>query len=346
MKLVTQVYNSLVAIRSFLVKQRSSKIKVGFFRTVSMMLKGFYGEAYVLYDFQNNDSKDYLAHFARFRTRFINGPYKIILRDKDVFQTAMSPYINIPRSLGTIRRGQFIPKVAGLSLDKLLESLDDSGVIIKPLEGSGGYNVMRLRAKGEEFFLNDKSISRQQLLDWLAKLNNYLVSEYVQQSSYAAKIFPDSANTIRMVTMVDPATGAPFIAMAVHRFGSSATVPTDNWTQGGMSARIDLETGVMGKAATYCYTTNKLLWLSHHPETKAQIEGIAVTNWEEVKGKILHLAQVFSFIKYIGWDVVSTDNGVKVIEGNNFPEINTLQVHQGLLTDPRVANFYKYYKVI
>lgn len=347
MKLINRIYHFLVAIRSFIVIQRSSEIKVGFLRTISMMMKGFYGESYVLYDFHKNNPKDYLSNYARFRTRFINKPYNIMLKDKDVFETVMSPYIDIPRSLGIIKHGQFCPKEAGLSLDKILESLTDSpGVIVKPLEGSGGYNIHLLRARGEEYFLNDKSIGRQQLLDWLAQLNNYLVSEYVQQGDYAQKIFPDSTNTIRILTMIDPQTGQPFITAAVHRFGCSTTVPTDNCSQGGMSAKIDIETGVIGKAATYSYTAGQKLWLSHHPETGEKIEGEFVTNWEEVKEKILYLARTFSFLKYVAWDVVATNSGLKVIEGNNFSELKALQFHQGLLVDPRAVKFYKHYKVI
>ena len=343
--MANKLYSFLVTIKSFLTRQLSSQVKVDLFLTLSMLLQGFYGESYVLYDFSKNNPKEYLSDYARFRTRFINNPYNIMLRDKNVFQTIMSPYIDVPRSLGIFRGGQFFPRTAGLSLEKILESLSDSGVIIKPLEGSGGYNVMHLTAEGGDVLLNHERIGRQQLDDRLSTLNKYLVAEYIQQGDYAKKVFPDSTNTIRMVTMVDPATGEPFIATAVHRFGTSKTAPTDNWTQGGLSAKVDVETGILGKAAPFPWS-GQLTWHSLHPETEARIEGEIVPNWSGIKEDILSLARNFSYIKYVGWDVVATNSGVKVIEGNNYTDINLLQVHQGLLTDARVVNFYKHYHVI
>lgn len=53
------------------------------------------------------------------------------------------------------------------------------------------------------------------------------------------------------------------------------------------------------------------------------------------------------FLNYVGWDVVVTDDGFKVIEGNNNTDIE-IQMHRrlGLLTQPRVQRFYEHHKVI
>ena len=77
----------------------------------------------------------------------------------------------------------------------------------------------------------------------------------------------DSANSIRITTMQDPdQNDSPFIPVAVHRFGSKSTVPTDNVSRGGLFANIDLDTGVMGQAIKFPYETGgKLTWCSHHP---------------------------------------------------------------------------------
>jgi hypothetical protein len=78
----------------------------------------------------------------------------------------------------------------------------------------------------------------------------WLVCAYVEQADYARTIFPDVANTIRVLTMYDDEAGQAFAAAAVHRFGTRAQGPTavDNWSRGGLTAAIDLAGGCLGRA--------------------------------------------------------------------------------------------------
>lgn len=49
---------------------------------------------------------------------------------------------------------------------------------------------------------------------------------------------------------------------------------------------------------------------------------------------------------YVGWDIIVTDDGYKIIEGNNYSDVNLLQIHRPLLADPRVRRFYLYHGII
>lgn len=348
MNRLERFYSSLVSLSSYLSYQRKSPVKVGFFTSVRMFFKGFYRESFVLYDLKNNDSRDYISDFARFRTRYINSEYKIILKDKDVFQKVTAPYIDSPRSFGIINRGTLVtPEGAGPAAQAVLALLAEWGkLIVKPITGSGGVNVMLLRAEGDAFLLNNKPIDRADLAERLAGLDYFLVSEVIEQGQYAAGIFPHSTNTIRLITMVNPKTAQPFIPTAVQRIGVTKSIPADNWAQGGLCANIDLETGTLGKAGHLSRAKGAMEWLSCHPETGAQIEGVQIPGWQAVKEKMLNIAANLSFLKYIGWDLVVTDKGLRVIEGNSFSGITTLQIHRGLLVDPAAREFFRYHKVV
>jgi hypothetical protein len=52
------------------------------------------------------------------------------------------------------------------------------------------------------------------------------------------------------------------------------------------------------------------------------------------------------YIKYIGWDIILTDNGIVAIEGNNHPEPRSVQAHQALLKLSQVKKFYQDYHII
>lgn len=337
----------LVTVKSYLTIHFSSPVKINLFRRLSLLLKGFFGESSILYNFKHNNPKDYLSDYDRLKTRFINGDKNVVLNDKEIFTNVFSSYVDIPQNLGYVKHGKLhLYTEEQNTVENLINKIHGtSGVIIKPQTGGGGFFINHLRADEDGIFLNSQRIDMPALKDFISKLNTYIISDYVEQADYARAVFPGSTNTIRLLTVIDPKTNKPFIPIAVHRFGTSKTMPADNFFQGGLSANIDIETGILGKAAIFP-GKSKLEWHSHHLETGAQIEGIQVPNWKAIKERMLHVASVFSSLKYVGWDIAPTNSGFTVIEGNGFVGPYSIQVHGGLLGDPRLKEFYRYHKVI
>src|SRR5699024_4774832 len=109
----------------------------------------------------------------------------------------------------------------------------------------------------------------------------------------------------------------------------------DNWTQGGLSCWVDVETGVLGKGARHPKVSGKLEWFEKHPDTDAQIEGSVIPNWDKIKNDLLNAVNKSEHLTYVGWDVVIIDDGFRIIEGNSMPDVNLLQVHKPLLVDER-----------
>lgn len=52
------------------------------------------------------------------------------------------------------------------------------------------------------------------------------------------------------------------------------------------------------------------------------------------------------FLPYVGWDIIVTDDGYRVLEGKAFSDVNVLQIHTPLLRDPRVHSFYKAHGIV
>jgi hypothetical protein len=115
--------------------------------------------------------------------------------------------------------------------------------------------------------------------------------------------------------------------------------PVDNWTQGGLSARVDLDTGRLSRA-TRLPSGKKLEWFSTHPDTGSVIEGALVPHWPEIVETVIHAAHVLSFMEYVGWDIIVTPNGPVVLEANINSGMNVLQVHQPLLEDARARAYF------
>ena len=316
-----------------------------------MWRRGFLGESAVIYGKQSSELKDYLSDWARLiRTPRINGAYSVILKNKILFEACFRSHLAIPDSLGVILSGRFISTCSTHDLvdtASLLEfARSTRGLVAKPIGGGGGAEVHILGYSANSGFALDGSpTTEREILEFLGRLPNHLVTPYITQAAYSFAVFPATANTIRVLTMVDPATEVPFVAVAVHRFGNKDSIPVDNWTQGGLSALLNVETGELGPGVTYP-RKGRVEFHEVHPDTGSRICGVRVPGWTAARDKLLAAARAWSMIPYVGWDILMTDRGFVVIEGNSFTDIKLLQVHGPLLKDQRIRQFYLHHRVL
>ena len=166
----------------------------------------------------------------------------------------------------------------------------------------------------------------------------------MQQGAFWSSLYPESSNTIRAQTMWTPGDEAPFLGGAAQRVGTADTVPTDNFSGGGIAARIDLESGRLGPGSRHPVKARgkQLRGITHHPDTGAQIEGAVVPHWERIRDTVVRAAASLPTNRYVGWDVIVDEAGAPVIlEGNARSGLDVLQVERGLLADPAVRRFYE-----
>nr|WP_241175408.1 sugar-transfer associated ATP-grasp domain-containing protein [Natronolimnobius sp. AArcel1] len=226
---------------------------------------------------------------------------------------------------------------------RVVERLEAEGrLVLKWVRGGGGNNVLLCTRTEAGYRVNGDSYTEAEFRSLVSTLEEYLVCEYVEQGPFAAGLYPETPNTLRIITMYDAAAGEPFIAAAIHRMGTSDSVPLDNFSQGGLSAAIDPETGELSNGAQLPID-GTVAWHSRHPDTDAQVEGAHVPGWSHIRERILEMADACSFVPYVGWDIlVADDDGsFTVIEANSYPGLKSIQVHGPLLTDDRVRRFYE-----
>lgn len=323
-----------------LKREITSPVKVSFMRRLFMWLHGFLSESYIIYDIEKNELGNYVSDYSRWvRTPDINGLYYEFLTNKMLFFSILAQKgykAHLPKTYGI--KSETFQRVN--SLLRLYKSL-----VLKPVVGGGGHDLILISKEQGKIYVNNEEETLERLRIIISELKNYLIQEFVTQAGYASSLFPKTTNTIRILTMWDIDRNLPFVAAAVHRIGTKRSFPVDNWSQGGLSAYINLRTGKISKAVSFPYS-GKLVWHGNHPEIGSQIEGICIPHWSHIKDKILTMASSLRFVPYIGWDIVVTDIGFKILEGNTYSDVNLLQIHSPLLLDPRIKRFYKKYKVI
>ena len=196
--------------------------------------------------------------------------------------------------------------------------------------------------------MNGEAYSRAALADLVGDLEEYAVTEFVEQSAFMDELYDGSTNTIRVVTMWDYEADEPFVAWAHARVGTPESAPFDNLSQGGLQAAIDVDTGELMYAADISDKEPPIGidWYDDHPATGDPIVGRTIPDWGDLTDEVLRMADGVPQCPYVGWDVLPTDDGFVVIETNASPGMFNTQVHNRFMDDPRVRRFYEHHGVL
>jgi hypothetical protein len=314
---------------------------------------GFLSRSAIVYDLERNDPSLYVSDVQRYlRTRHMVHP-----RLQDIINNKLSTHLLLqnlaiptPRLAGVYSRGSvhLYPTETRLeTIDFLVQLPVGERLFFKPLGGAEGKNLYSVRRTSEGLRVNGREVSLDEGCQSITRANRPLIIEgLVEQHAQQSDLFPETTNTLRLLTMLDLASKEPFILIAVQRIGSVASGLVDNWTQGGLSARVDLDSGRLGPAARLPQQESRLQWLATHPDTGTAIEGQVVPFWAETIEVVLRAAKAISFLEYVGWDIIVGPDGPVVLEANINSGMNVLQVHQPLLADPRAQAYLSSRRVL
>ena len=326
-------------LKKIIFKEKT--FKVSFFINLKMIIKGFKSDDYILYDLDKNDIREYITEIERWKTRRINGKYNICLDDKYVFYEMFKNYVKIPENLFIIKDKKYINfNNEELEKQHILNIIRKyKNIVIKPHVGGGGKGIFELRYEKEKFYLDDKEVEETEIFDKLNACDNSIAVEFVNQASYAEKIYSKTTNTIRIITIYD--TNRCYIPFAIHRFGTKQSIPVDNFCKRGLAAKIDIETGELSYAKS---KFSKEIYIKH-PDSNEQIKGVVVPNWNQIKNHIIGVAKRFPYIKYISWDVLPTEKGFTIIEANASSDLDIIQIFGGI-RNSELGKFLKENKII
>ena len=337
-------------------RKKGRHVDVPLSRRLWLYRRGFFRSSHELYDLENDDYRDYLPNSWRYlRTSWINEPFDEAMNNKLFTYWLLGDHSErLPELHGVCSGRTFYPLGDGLSVEgaprafgPALDSLlrEERRLVVKGLRGGGAGAVSTVAWDGA-YRLDDECVSFDDVLERLRSLGDWILTAHVDQAPYAEALYPRSVNTIRAVTMIDPDTGAAFVPIVVHRIGTQRSGTVDNWSKGGLSAEVDVDTGVLGRAVQFPYD-GKLRWLDEHPTTGEAIEGTAVPGWDSIRDALLSIAGSIPYVPYVGWDLAVVDDGeFEILEVNANTDVDVLQVHRPLLRDERVARFYRHHGVV
>lgn len=253
---------------------------------------------YFLFDFKNKtkkERKDYITDIEKdmYCNKYVGHSQFEVLMNKWEFYSLMKPYY----------KREAILLDNNSSPDEFYRFVDKhKKVIAKPNKGSFGMNT----------FIMDSSISdiRNEYGNLVnSNCQSWIIEELISQSKEMAAFNPDSVNSVRIPTF-RTADGIEIFGCFM-RTGRKGSV-VDNAGAGGIFMKIDDISGIISSDGF----TEKGESYSCHPDTKIEIKGFRIPQWNELKELVLQCHNELPNHKYIGWDFVLTDNGWVLMEGN------------------------------
>ena len=271
----------------------------------------------------------------------------LLTRDKWVFYRLMAGFgIPIPPTLG------LYDPVHGVTWDGLrrLRTPDDVAAeverrrpaarVFKPSGGQQGRGLVILdeidHGSGHVVRRPRGRTTLAEVLDsidvgGLGGIPGYIVQEVVPSHPVYEALAPWTANTIRVVTLVDRDGGAKVLAAAIvlGRRGQAVNL----WRSGGVNVAVDVESGVMGRGLLF----DEPGFVTSHPDSGVEFTGAPVPDWADVVAACRRAAVLLPGTRSIGWDVVAARDGPVILEANDTWRLSTIQAHgPGFLADDRI----------
>ncbi|TFH21453.1 MAG: hexapeptide transferase [Bacteroidia bacterium] len=191
-------------------------------------------------------------------------------------------------------------------------------IVIKDALGQCGWDVEVVKAA---------EYTRESLIKHMKSKGFNLAEEFIIQHPELARLSDSGVNTIRIISQLNKDDEVEILGA---RLRISVNCHVDNLASGNIAAAVDLKTGLVSGPGVYSDITKSNV--SAHPVSGITLEGFQIPMWEDCLNMVKQAALHRPENRSIGWDVVLTEKGPELLEGNhNWCKILwQLPINQGL----------------
>ena len=234
----------------------------------------------------------------------VNNPkYKHLLKNKVEALELFSDFVS--------RRWLYAPKS---SFSEFMDFVNKTPVFIaKPVDKFEGEGI-------EKHSTSDVSEEDLKTLYNHLVSNGMLVEECLKAHD-DIYLGTKSLNTFRLYTLID-GKGDVRVLKAKYRAGTGdAITDTD---EGCIAYPISIEHGVIEGPGINEVLNSKNYF--YHPGSDKLVVGMKIPMWDRVLEVVTEAAKKIPQIRYIGWDIAVTNDGVEMIECNRAPYTGTFEI--------------------
>ena len=292
---------------------------------------GFLPDKQKLYKLDRQQPEDFVTDYQVLCCKNINGTFRHILDNKLMFHAFFAPEFPVAR---------LINYVVGKEISRPLPN--GLKFYAKPIAEASGFGVFSGELIDGNVLLRNKDVlDVESLIDQISLHDkDYIITEKIEPHSSLKYLLCGAANSLRILCMRGD-RGKAFTAAAVLRVASRCSDDTDNFSAGGLSFYVDVPSGEVGIGRD-----NRLQQHTHHPETERKLTETQIPLFSDAIGLCKRAMDHHPSLKYVGWDVIVSERGPVIIEGNACPSLDLMQVHEPLLTQKRVRDFYESHGIL
>ena len=183
------------------------------------------------------------------------------------------------------------------------EMLSYPKVVLKESKGKCGLGTA---------FMETKGLNSQSLINLMEKDGFDLAETFIMQHAELNRLSPSGVNTVRIFTQLNAQDEVEILGC---RQRISVDSRVDNLAAGNLAAPIDERTGKINGPGIYSDITKEPEDI--HPVTGVPISGFQIPFWKECLTLAKEAALFDKTNRSIGWDIVVTESGPGLIEGNH-----------------------------
>jgi hypothetical protein len=201
--------------------------------------------------------------------------------------------------------------------EALLKTAPAEALFLKRIEGEGGVGCI---------LLNKHQLKEQieQHADSLLR-HSYLFQDLVKQHPVVSKVNPNSVNTLRIDTYVDPGQNIQVLSVLM-RFGVGNSI-VDNVHSGGFYIAVNIETEKLQGKGRQDVVEGGRVFLKH-PDSGMLLDGYQIPFVKAACALAINASKHLPN-GIVGWDIAITETGPLIIEGNKFPSMHLTDVAYG-----------------
>lgn len=338
--------------------------KFSFDQKIWALENGFLPDKLFLYSLSEKNKNDYLSDIDYLKLHPLNNHFAFWINDKLTLKYMLSKHLQINSFSQSGVYIDLMPEYylyiendgsysylmdAPLCIPKSKEFIISllhfkKELALKPSNGAGGKGFFHFSVGDSGFKVNDVPVELDELKSIIYSLKGYIVTEFITQNSQLSEIWNNSSCTLRIIvcktseSQYEP--GKYNVITSYARFGTSKSGGSSNLSSGGVGAPFNFETGEF-EGHFYRYKAlypDEDIILTNHPDSKISIKGKSLPNYKLVKESIYSLCNYFSSLEYFGFDIIITEDGLKLCEINSLPSLDYEQIMQGPIFKNKFAN--------
>ncbi len=255
--------------------------------------------------------------------------YLVLARDKFLFyQYCKSLNMPYPQTIALLSKGKISwfngSDIEYQSIASIKQHTFDA--FCKEVNGESGRGAFPLKSKDGKLYLHDKEVDIEEIKLKVGSAT-FIIQERLENHSLIDKIYPDSLNTLKLVTFLKD-DGEVVFFDSVMRFGAGGNF-VDNASSGGIFVGVDEEGYLHDVGFREPGISENLVIRGIHPDTKVKFGGIRLPFWNEMLNTVKRFHRFFYGIPSIGWDIAFTPQGFVFTETGEDWEIPVYQVTNG-----------------